>query len=127
MVAITRLGSKAGLWMSLLSFFSLMIVGCRPQDMVIPDISPDHPAQGFYQFVAANLVSDRVCRDHKGDPSIPMGKVAGGEGYTKKRDLSAGAFLFEDNSTQKKYLGVTYLQYQGFLQVPKLCSWEETQ
>ncbi|HPW76459.1 MAG TPA: hypothetical protein PLK73_00805 [Candidatus Omnitrophota bacterium] len=126
MVVIPRLNSKAGLWMGFLSFFSLMVVGCHPHDMVIPDILEDHPAQGFYQFVAANLVSDRVCRDHKGDPSIPMGKVADGDGYTRTRDLTSGAFLFRDNSTQKQYLGVTYLQYQGFLQVPKLCAWEET-
>ena len=71
------------------------------------------------------MLSDRVCRDDQGDPAIPAGKIEKGEGYTKLGDLTAGAFRFRDNTTGKKYLGVSFLQYSGFLQVPKVCAWEE--
>ena len=87
--------------------------------------SPTIIRPGFYRFVSANPVSDRVCREYKGDPSIPAGKVASGEGDTKVRDLASGVVLFTDNATGKRYFGVAYLQYQAFLQIPKLCAWEE--
>ena len=48
-----------------------------------------------------------------------------GEGYTKSPELTAGVFLFQENATGKKYLGVSFLQYNGFLQIPKVCAWEE--
>ncbi|HOE69305.1 MAG TPA: hypothetical protein PK997_01965 [Candidatus Omnitrophota bacterium] len=103
----------------------LALTGCQRSAEKIPGVPDDHPAQGFYRFVSANPVSDRVCREYKGDPSIPAGKVASGEGYTKVRDLASGVVLFTDNATGKRYFGVAYLQYQAFLQIPKLCAWEE--
>ena len=71
------------------------------------------------------MLSDRVCRDDKGDPTIPIGKIEKSDGYTKTGDLTAGVLRFRENATGKKYLGVTFLQYNGFLQVPKVCAWEE--
>lgn len=105
---------------------ALILSGCfsKPVDN-IPSIAQDHPANKFYQFVSQNPVTDRVCRDHKGDPSIPMGEISKGEKYERANDLVPGAFRFKDKTSGKKYLGVSYLQYQGFLQIPKLCSWEE--
>lgn len=105
----------------------LFLPGCAKKNLPdIPGISKDHPANRFYQFVSQNLVSDRVCRDYQGDPNIPMGEIVEGGKYTKAdEELLPGVFRFKDNATGKIYLGVSFLQYSGFLQVPKLCSWEE--
>ena len=91
----------------------------------IPSIPKDHPANKFYQAAQQGMLADRVCRDNKGDPSIPVGKIAKGEGYTKSPELTAGVFRFRENATGKQYLGVSFLQYNGFLQIPKVCAWEE--
>ena len=71
------------------------------------------------------MLADRVCRDDQGDPAIPAGKIQKGEGYTKTGELTAGVFRFRNNTTGKNYLGVSFLQYNGFLQIPKVCAWEE--
>ncbi|HNX68220.1 MAG TPA: hypothetical protein PKI45_01885 [Candidatus Omnitrophota bacterium] len=71
------------------------------------------------------MLSDRVCLDDQGNPKIPIGKIEQGEGYTKISQLIPGVFRFRENATGKQYLGVSYLQYSGFLQVPKACVWEE--
>ena len=76
----------------------------------------DHPANKFYRAAQTGMLSDRVCRDDQGDPSIPVGKIQAGEGYAKTGDLTAGVFRFHENATGKKYLGVSFLQYSGFLQ-----------
>lgn len=91
----------------------------------IPSIPKDHPANKFYQFAQQGMLSDKVCRDNKGDPSIPIGKIEQGEGYSRSADLIPGVFRFTDNASGKKYLGVSYLQYSGMLQLPKVCAWEE--
>jgi hypothetical protein len=109
-------------WTLLLPF----LAGCSaPADIHIPSISKDHSANKFYQAAQQGMLSDRVCRDNQGDPSIPIGKVEKGEGYTKTGDLTAGVFRFRENATGKQYLGVSFLQYNGFLQIPKVCTWEE--
>ena len=102
------------------------LIGCSaPANINIPSISKDHPANKFYQAAQQGMLADRVCRDDKGDPSIPAGKIAKGEGYTKSSELTAGVFRFRENATGKKYLGVSFLQYSGFLQIPKVCAWED--
>lgn len=103
----------------------VFLSGCTAPVTRIPNISPDHPAQKFYQSAQQGMLSDRVCRDDQGDPALPMGKIQTGEGYTKLGDLTAGVFRFRDTATGKNYLGVAFLQYNGFLQVPKVCAWEE--
>jgi hypothetical protein len=111
---------------SILSFLSLLGAGCSaPLPGTIPSIPKDHPANKFYQAAQTGMLSDKVCRDDQGDPAIPAGKIAGGEGYTRSPDLTAGVFRFQENATGKKYLGVSFLQYSGFLQIPKVCAWEE--
>lgn len=113
--------SLAGLILLVTFFF-----GCSaPVSETIPSIPKDHPAQKFYQVAQTGMFADRVCRDHQGDPLIPIGKIEQGEGYTKLGDLTAGVFRFRDNATGKKYLGISFLQYNGFLQIPKVCAWEE--
>ena len=112
--------------LSVLSLFSFLGVGCSPPaSNTIPTISNDHPANKFYQAAQQGMLSDKVCRDNQGDPAIPAGKIQTGEGYTKTGDLTAGVFRFRNNATGKKYLGVSFLQYNGFLQIPKVCTWEE--
>lgn len=111
---------------SLWIFLALLIAGCSPPESeTIPSISKDHPANKFYQAAQQGMLSDKVCRDDQGDPTIPAGKVAKGEGYTKSAELVAGVFRFREKATGKEYLGVSFLQYSGFLQIPKVCSWEE--
>ena len=103
-----------------------MFFGCSaPANINIPSIPKDHPANKFYQAAQTGMLADRVCRDNQGDPTIPAGKIQTGEGYTKTGDLTAGVFRFRDNVSGKKYLGVSFLQYNGFLQIPKVCAWEE--
>ncbi len=102
------------------------LAGCSaPVNGTIPTIPKDHPANKFYQAAQTGMLSDRVCRDNRGDPAIPAGKIQTGEGYTKIGELIAGVFRFQENATGKKYLGVSFLQYSGFLQIPKVCAWEE--
>ena len=109
-----------------LSLLLLFLAGCSaPVDNIIPSIPKDHPAQKFYRAAQAGMLADRVCRDNLGDPTIPIGKIEKGEGYTKLGDLTAGVFRFKNNSDGKKYLGISFLQYSGFLQIPKACAWEE--
>ena len=106
----------------LLSF----LAGCSaPVNGTIPSIPKDHPANKFYQAAQQGMLSDKVCRDNRGDPTIPAGKIVKGEGYTRSSELTAGVFRFRENATGKKYLGVSFLQYSGFLQIPKVCAWEE--
>ncbi|MFA7254893.1 MAG: hypothetical protein WC133_02180 [Candidatus Omnitrophota bacterium] len=105
--------------------FSMFLAGCSAPPAQIPDLPKDHPAQKFYQAAQTGMLADRVCRDNLGDPLIPIGKIEKGEGYTKLGDLTAGVFYFRDNARGKKYLGVSFLQYSGFLQMPKVCAWEE--
>ncbi|MEI7751032.1 MAG: hypothetical protein WCJ71_02975 [Candidatus Omnitrophota bacterium] len=105
---------------------SSLLTGCSaPVNATIPSIPKNHPANKFYQAAQQGMLSDRVCRDNKGDPAIPAGKIVKGEGYTKLAELTAGVFRFRENATGKEYLGVSFLQYSGFLQIPKVCSWEE--
>jgi len=109
-----------------LCFFSFWVAGCSaPGDESIPSIPSDHPANKFYQAAQAGMLSDRVCRDHQGNPDIPVGKIEKGEGYTKTGNLAPGVFRFRETSNGKNYLGVSFLQYTGFLQIPKVCTWEE--
>ncbi|MFA5168230.1 MAG: hypothetical protein WC530_06845 [Candidatus Omnitrophota bacterium] len=91
----------------------------------IPSLPKDHPANKFYQAAQQGMLSDKVCRDHGGDPSIPAGKIAESEGYTKSAEVTAGVFRFRETATGKQFLGVSFLQYSGFLQIPKVCAWEE--
>ncbi len=118
---------RAPLGLAMAGFFMLgiFLAGCSVPAAQIPDVPKNHPANKFYQAAQQGMLSDRVCRDNKGDPSIPIGKIAEGEGYTKFSELTAGVFRFRENATGKKYLGVSFLQYSGFLQIPKVCSWEE--
>jgi len=105
---------------------TVFLTGCSaPADVTIPSIPKDHPANKFYQAAQTGMLSDRVCRDNNGDPAIPVGKIAKGEGYMKSAELTAGVFRFRENATGKEYLGVSFLQYNGFLQVPKVCVWED--
>ena len=111
-------------------FFCLgaFFAGCSAPDSInIPSIPKDHSANKFYQAAQQGMLSDRVCRDNQGDPTIPAGKIAAGEGYTKSAELKAGVFRFRENATGKNYLGISFLQYNGFLQIPKVCAWEEKQ
>lgn len=108
------------------TFLAFLIAGCSPPPSeTIPSIPKDHPANKFYQAAQQGMLSDKVCRDNRGDPTIPAGKIAKGEGYARSADLTAGVFRFQEKATGKKYLGVSFLQYSGFLQVPKVCAWEE--
>ncbi len=117
--------SFASLRMTFMSL-AILISGCSaPADVTIPSIPKDHPANKFYQAAQTGMLSDRVCRDNNGDPAIPAGKIAKGEGYAKSAELTAGVFRFRENATGKEYLGVSFLQYNGFLQVPKVCAWED--
>jgi hypothetical protein len=103
-----------------------MLTGCsKAPNPMIPGIPGEHPANRFYQFVSQNMVSDKVCLDYQGDPGIPMGEIAKGIKFLKSPEILPGVFRFMNKTTGKKYLGVSYLQYQGFLQLPKLCAWEE--
>ncbi len=113
-------------WFLVLGYCALFAGCSAPAVTSIPSIPKDHPANKFYQFAQQGMLSDKVCRDNGGDPSIPIGKIEQGEGYSKSPELVPGVFRFSDNSNSKKYLGVSFLQYSGFLQVPKVCSWEET-
>lgn len=104
----------------------IWIAGCSaPADIWIPSIAKEHPANTFYQAAQVGMLSDRVCREDQGDPSIPVGKIGKGQGYVKLEDVTAGVIRFRDTASGKQYLGVRFLQYNGFLQIPKLCSWEE--
>jgi hypothetical protein len=108
------------------SIFSLLGTGCSAAfHNTIPSIPKDHPAQKFYQAAQTGMLSDKVCRDNQGDPLIPIGKIEKGEGYKKLENLTAGVFRFRLNATGEKYLGVSFLQYNGFLQIPKVCAWED--
>jgi hypothetical protein len=109
-----------------LIFLLPFLAGCSaPANVNIPSIPKDHPANKFYQAAQQGMLADRVCRDNQGDPSIPAGKIEKGEGYTKFSELTAGVFRFRENASGKEYLGVSFLQYSGFLQIPKVCVWEE--
>lgn len=129
MLRANRGGSQAGSFVLLrmTAFcFAVLLTGCSvPVSSTIPSVPKDHPANKFYQAAQTGMLSDRVCRDDQGDPTIPAGKIQTGEGYKKSEDLTAGVFRFSENSTGKKYLGVSFLQYNGFLQIPKVCAWEE--
>ena len=104
----------------------ILSAGCSaPVSNTIPSVSKDHPAHKFYQAAQTGMLADKVCRDNQGDPAMPAGKIAKGEGYTRSPDLTAGAFRFRDSATGKEYLAVSFLQYSGFLQIPKVCVWEE--
>jgi len=103
----------------------LFLAGCSAAPAQIPDLPKDHPAQKFYQAAQQGMLADKVCRDNRGNPSIPIGKIEKGEGYARSGDLAAGVFRFRENATGKQYLGVSFLQYSGFLQIPKVCTWEE--
>ena len=104
----------------------IFLAGCSAPASTIPSIPQDHPAQKFYQAAQQGMLSDKVCRDGQGDPSVPIGKIEKGEGYVKLWDLTAGVFRFREHGTGKSYLAVSFLQYSGFLQIPKVCAWEET-
>ena len=106
--------------------FLLFLLGCSASASEIKNIPKDHPANKFYQAAQQGMLSDRVCRDGQGNPEIPIGKIKQGEGYTKLEDLMPGVFRFRENATGKHYLGVSFLQYSGFLQIPKVCAWEDS-
>jgi hypothetical protein len=105
--------------------FVVLVSGCSPTPSTIRGIPKDHPAQKFYEAAQQGMLADKVCRDNKGDPTIPIGKIMDGAGYTKSQELMAGVFFFRDDANGKIFLGVSFLQYNGFLQIPKVCAWEE--
>ena len=115
----------ASLAMTICLGLGILIAGCSAPPGQIPNIPKDHPANKFYQAAQTGMLSDRVCRDNEGDPAIPAGEVKVGERYTKLEELAPGVLRFRENATGKQYLGVSFLQYSGFLQIPKICSWEE--
>ncbi len=104
----------------------IMAAGCSASvNSAIPQIPKDHPANRFYEAAQQGMLGDKVCLDNKGDPTIPIGKIQGGEGYTKSVEITPGVFYFRNDATSKIYLGVRFLQYTGFLQIPKVCAWED--
>ena len=111
--------------LALLILSCLFVFGCSVSPSTIRGIPKEHPAQKFYQAAQQGMLADKVCRDNQGDPTIPIGKIAEGKGYTKSQELMAGVFFFRDDANGKIYLGVSFLQYNGFLQIPKVCAWEE--
>lgn len=111
--------------LAILISLCVFFCGCSVPPAQIPGIPKDHPANKFYFAAQQGMLSDRVCRDHQGDPTIPIGKIEKGEGYAKVKDLMAGVSTFREHATGKQYLGVSFLQYSGFLQIPKVCVWEE--
>ena len=124
---ISKNRSNLAAWIGSTIFLMLCIflAGCSAQPSAIPGVPKNHPANKFYQAAQQGMLSDRVCRDNQGDPAIPMGRIEKGEGYTRSGDLTAGVFRFREAATGKRYLGVSFLQYNGFLQIPKVCAWEE--
>ena len=123
-----RVGPSDLLAMTVVFMMTIFISGCSaPVHQNIPSLPKDHPANKFYQSAQTGMLSDRVCRDDQGDPTIPAGKIAQGERYSKTEELTAGVFRFRETATGKKYLGISFLQYNGFLQIPKVCAWEEKQ
>lgn len=104
---------------------AVFAAGCSAPPSTISGISKDHPANDFYQYASRMMISDRSCSDHEGNSSVPMGEIAKGERYTKLEELAPGVFRFRDTMTGKQYLGVTYMRREGFLQLPRLCAWEE--
>lgn len=108
----------------ILAVFS--VAGCKPSSFQeIPGIAKDHPANKFYAQASYSVLTDKTCKENQGNPNIPMGEVAKGEKYGKNADLAPGVFRFREKATGKTFLGVSYLQWEMFLQFPKLCSWEE--
>lgn len=106
--------------------FVVLLAGCSaPVNSSIPQIPKDHPANRFYEAAQQGMLGDKVCRDNRGDPTIPIGKIQSGEGYTKSVELIPGVFYFRSDANEKIYLGVRFLQYNGFLQIPKVCAWED--
>lgn len=105
--------------------FFLLWAGCSKQPTEIPAIPKDHPAHQFYAHASVSMVSDKVCRDFKGSTEIPMGEVVKGEAYVKSAELAPGVFRFYEKKTGKRYLGVSYLTWHGFLMLPELCVWED--
>lgn len=105
----------------------LLFSGCSaPAAVEIKNIPKDHPAHQFYSYASGSIVSAKVCRDFKGSTQIPMGEIAQGEKYAKSEELTPGVFRFYEKVTGKKYLGVAYMKWSGFLLFPELCSWEES-
>lgn len=101
--------------------------GCSKPPGDIPGIPKDHPANQFYFHAAGSMLSDNACRKSQGNPDIPMGEILQGKKYTKLADLAPGVCRFRENATGKIRLGVSYMKWEAFLQMPKLCSWEEKQ
>ena len=108
----------------LIFVLGLGLAGCSVPPP-IPGIPKDHPANGFYQHASRSLISDKACRDYKGNSNIPMGEIAKGERYRKTEELAPGVFRLLDHTTGKTYLGVSYMKRTGFLQLPQACVWEE--
>jgi len=108
-------------------FLAAFVAGCSAPPPRIPGISKDHPANDFYQYARGMMISDRSCSDHQGSPDIPMGEIAKGEKYLKLEDLAPGVFRFRDTMTGKEYLGVSYMRQEGFLQLPQVCAWEDSE
>ncbi len=103
----------------------VFMAGCAPSPKDIPGIDKNHPANQFYFRAYSFMVNDKFCKDCHGATHIPMGEIPKGEKYTKIADLAPGVFRFLEKATGKTYLGVSYLKWEGFLQFPKLCVWEE--
>ena len=109
---------------TLIFVFAVSLIGCSVPPP-IPGIPKDHPANGFYQHASRSLISDKSCRDYRGSPDIPMGEIAKGVRYRKTGTSISGVFRFVDSATGKSYLGVSYMQRSGFLQLPQACVWED--
>jgi hypothetical protein len=107
------------------SLICILISGCAPAPKDIPGIAKDHPANKFYYRAYGSVISDKNCRECQGNPNIPMGEIPKGEKYIKTEDLAPGVFRFREKANGKTYLGVSYLKWEGFLQFPKLCAWED--
>ncbi len=103
-----------------LGFFA----GCSAPSDSIPDIPQNHPAQKFYKSAQTGMLSDKVCKDLNGRVDISASAINEGDKFLKAKDILPGVFLFSPKDSNRKYLGVSFMQYSGFIQIPKVCYWE---
>ncbi len=99
----------------------MTIGGCvAPVKIPLPE---DHPAYGFYQTANAFNVSSQECSKLKGSLEIRPDKIGAGNEYEKVREIAPGLFLVKQNTTDRQFVTVIFMEYGLVTSIPKACSW----
>ena len=102
----------------------LVLVGCSGASS--NPLSKDHPGFGFYEVASRGTVSSANCLKLEGSIAIPAAWASEGR-YELVSEKAPGLFQIRDKENDTQHVLIAFMEWSGFIAVPKTCSWEASE